>query len=139
MSRYAWNVSDDADLSVDEALAEITVIIDRLNTMGPGDPERAHLVARRDELRESARHASVASRSTDVLRYERDLAQRQLDEIDARISERSRAQKRALRWIIDPGSEANRIDRLLREQDAENREELEHRIAEIDKQLAADE
>lgn len=130
-------MSDDADLSVDEALAEITVIIDRLNSMGPGDPERARLVARRDELRKSARNASVASRSTDILRYERDQAQRQIDEIDARIAERSKTQKRALRWIIDPGSEANRIDRMLRDQDTAKREELERDIAEIDEQLAA--
>jgi hypothetical protein len=120
---------------VDEALAEITIIIDRLDSMGPGDPGRSDLVARRDELRRSARDASVASRSTDILRYERDQAQRQVAEIEARSAKKARAKKRAFSWIIDPGSESNRIDRMIREQDAAEREALERRIAGIDAQL----
>lgn len=133
---YAWLVSEDRNISVDEALAEITIIIDRLDSMGPGDPGRSDLVARRDQLRKSARDASVASRSTDILRYERDQAQHQVAEIEARNAKKARAKKRAFAWIIDPGSESNRIDRMLKEQDAAEREALERRIAEIDTRLA---
>jgi len=128
-------MSDEQTHSVDEALAEINSIIDRLDAMGPGDPGRPDLIARRDELRKTARDASVASRSTDTLLYEKDQAQRRLAEIEARNATKSRAEKRALRWIIDPGAEANRIDRMLREQDATEREELESRIVEIEVQL----
>jgi hypothetical protein len=128
-------VSEDRNISVDEALAEITIIIDRLDSMRPGDPGRSDLVARRDELRRSARDASVASRSMDILRYERDQALHQAAEIEARNSKKASAKKRAFGWIIDPGSESNRIDRMLKEQDADEREALERRIAEIDLQL----
>lgn len=129
-------MSEDRNISVDEALAEITIIIDRLDSMGPGDPGRSDLIARRDELRRSARDASEASRSTDILSYERDQAQRQVAEIESRSAKKARAKKKAFNWIIDPGSESNRIDRMLKEQDAAEREALEHRIAEIDAQLA---
>lgn len=132
---YAWLVSEDRNISVDEALAEITIIIDRLDSMGPGDPGRSDLVARRDELRRSARDASVASRSSDILRYERDQALHQVAEIEARHAKKASAKKRAFGWIIDPGSESNRIDRMLKEQHAAEREALERRIAEIDVQL----
>lgn len=128
-------MSEDRNISVDEALAEITIIIDRLDSMRPGDPGRSDLVARRDELRRSARDASVASRSMDILRYERDQALHQAAEIEARNSKKASAKKRAFGWIIDPGSESNRIDRMLKEQDADEREALERRIAEIDLQL----
>jgi hypothetical protein len=128
-------VSENRNISVDEALAEITIIIDRLDSMGPGDPGRDDLVARRDELRRSARDASEASRSTDILAYERDQAQRQIAEIEARNAKKTRAKKKAFGWIIDPGSESNRIDRMLKEQDTAEREALERRIAEIDTQL----
>jgi hypothetical protein len=123
-------VSD--EMSVDEALAEINEIIEQLNAMGPADPGRAELIARRDELRKSAQDASVASRSEDILRYERDQARRRLAEIEARSAERAKAEKSPLRWIIDPGSEANRINRMLKEQDAAARDELERRILEIE-------
>lgn len=128
-------MSNDETLSTDEALAEIHSIIDRLDAMGPGDPGRTDLIARRDQLRRSAREAAVASRSTDTLLYERDQAQRRLAEIDARGARKLKAEKRVLSWIIDPGSEANRIDRMLQEQDAAERDELERRIVEIEVQL----
>lgn len=128
-------MSEDRNISVDEALAEITIIIDRLDSMGPGDPGRDDLVARRDDLRRSARDASEASRSTDILSYERGQAQRQVDEIEARNAKKARVKKKAFAWIIDPGSESNRIDRMLKEQDAAERKALERRIAEIDAQL----
>ncbi len=132
--QYDETVSDEP-LSVDEALAEIAEIIDRLDAMGPGDPGRAELIARRDELRQSAREASVASRSEDILRYEREQARRRLEELDARSAERTKAEKSPMRWIIDPGSEVNRINQMLKERDAAEREELERRIHEIEIQL----
>ena len=129
-------MSDDRTTSVDEALAEITAITDRLDAMGPGDPGRAKLIARRDELRRSAREASAASRSVDTLHYELDQAQRALAEIDARSAERAKSQKRTFRWINDPDSYANRINQMLRDQDEEERRQLERRIVEIEEQLA---
>lgn len=133
--RYAGGVSDDRTLSVDEALAEITAITDRLDSMGPGDPGRTKLIGRRDELRRSAREASAASRSEDTLRYELDQAQRTLTEIDARVTKRSKSEKRPFRWINDPDSYSNRIDQMLRDQDEEERDQLERRIDEIEEQL----
>lgn len=128
-------MGEDETLSADEALAEINSIIDRLDAIGPGDPGRADLIARRDQLRKSARDAAIASRSTDTLRYERDQAQRRLAEIDARNAKKVKAEKRVLSWIIDPGSEANRIDRMLQEKDAVERDDLERRIVEIQVEL----
>ena len=128
-------MSDDGTLSVDEALSEITAITDRLDSMGPGDPGRTQLIARRDELRRSARDASAASRSEDTLRYELDRAHRTLADIDARAAERSRSEKRTFRWINDPESESNRINQMLRDQDLAEREQLERRIGEIQTQL----
>jgi len=128
-------MGQDETLSTDEALAEINSIIDRLDAMGPGDPGRADLIARRDQLRRSARQAAVASRSTDTLLYERDQARRRLVEIDSRNAKKVKAEKRVLSWIIDPGSEANRIDRMLQEKDEAEREDLERRIEEIQIEL----
>lgn len=128
-------MGEDETLSADEALAEINSIIDRLDAMGPGDPGRTNLIARRDQLRRSAREAAVASRSTDTLRYERDQARRRLAEIDSRNAKKVKAEKRVLSWIIDPGSEANRIDRMLQEKDEAEREELERRIEQIEIEL----
>lgn len=128
-------MSDDQTVSVDEALAEITIIINRLDSMGPGDLERADLIARRDELRKSARDASAASRSDDALRYERHQAQRRLAEVETRFAERSKAEKRTFKWINDPGSYENRINQMLRDQDEQERHDLNHRIAQIEAQL----
>ena len=128
-------MNDDEVLSVDEALAEINSIIHRLDAMGPGDPGRTDLISRRDQLRRSAQEASVASRSTDTLLYERDQAQRRLAEIDGRNARKLKAEKRVLSWIIDSGSESNRIDRMVQEKDAAERDELERRIVEIEIQL----
>lgn len=128
-------MNDDEVLSVDEALAEINSIIHRLDAMGPGDPGRTDLIARRDQLRRSAQEASVASRSTDTLLYERDQVQRRLAEIDGRNARKLKAEKRVLSWIIDSGSESNRIDRMVQEKDAAERDELERRIVEIEIQL----
>lgn len=123
--------------SVDAALSEITEITARLDAMGPGDPGRRELIARRDELRRSARDASAASRSVDTLRYELDQSYRALEDLDARATERAKSEKRAFRWINDPDSEANRINRMLEEQDAAAREQLERRVREIEHQLGA--
>ncbi|GMQ85877.1 MAG: hypothetical protein BMS9Abin07_1446 [Acidimicrobiia bacterium] len=128
-------MSDNGNLSVDEALAEITAIIERLDAMGPGDPGRAGLVARRDELRKSARDASVASRSDDILRYERNQAVRRIAELDSRPVKKSWVEKRNFRWINDPGAYANRINEMIAEQNATEREQLQRRIVEIDAQL----
>ncbi|MCH7844358.1 MAG: hypothetical protein IIC70_00605 [Acidobacteria bacterium] len=128
-------MSDNGNLSVDEALAEVTAIIDRLNAMGPGDPGRAGLVARRDELRKSARDASVASRSDDILRYERDQARRRIAELDSTPVKKSWVEKRNFRWINDPGAYSNRINQMIAEQNATEREQLERRIVEIDAKL----
>lgn len=128
-------MGEDQTSSVEEALTEITVIVDRLNALGPGDPGRERLIARRDELRKTARDASNASRSEDILRYERDQAQRRLTEIEIRATERTRAEKRTFKWINDPGSEANRINQMLREQDEEEHDQLVIRIHDIEIQL----
>jgi hypothetical protein len=121
--------------SVDAALSEITAITARLDAMGPGDPGRRDLIAKRDDLRRSARDASAASRSVDTLRYELDRAYRLLADLDARAAERAKSEKRGFRWINDPDSEANRINRMLEEQDADARRQLERRINEIERQL----
>ncbi len=128
-------MSDNGNRSVDEALAEITAIIGRLDALGPGDPGRAGLVARRDELRKSARDASVASRSDDILRYERDQARRRIAELDSRPVKKSWVEKRNFRWINDPGAYSNRINQMIEDQDATERGQLERRIVEIDAKL----
>lgn len=138
MAGYAGGVSDDRALSVDEALSEIAAITDRLDAMGPGDPGRTELIARRDELRQSVREASSASRSEDALRYELDKARRALAYIEARAAERSKSEKRTFRWINDPDSESNRINQMLRDQDLAQRQQLERRIGEIETQLGED-
>ena len=132
-------MSDDPTLSVDEALSEISAITDRLNAMGPGDPGRRELIARRDELRRFARDASAASRSEDTLRYEIDQVHKALSDLDAREAERARSEKRSFRWINDPDSEANRINQLLHDQDVAERTQLERRITEIEQQLSSSE
>jgi predicted RNase H-like nuclease (RuvC/YqgF family) len=136
LRHYAGLVAKE-QTSVEAALSEITAITARLDAMGPGDPGRRELIARRDELRRSARDASAASRSVDTLRYELDQAHRALADLDARAEERAKSEKRSFRWINDPESEANRIDRMLEEQDAEARHQLERRISEIQHQLGA--
>jgi hypothetical protein len=128
-------VGDDQILSVDEALAEIASIIDRLDSMGSSDPARPRLVARRDELRKAARDAAVASRSDDTLRYERDQAQRRVDELDKRLIKPGWSERQPTKWINDPGAYSARINEMLREQDATERAELERRIADITRQL----
>ncbi len=131
-------MGDDKTISVDEALAEITQIIDRLNAMGANAPGRARLVARRDELRRAARDAAVASRSDDALRYERDQARRRLDELDETLIKPSWAERQPSKWVNDPGAYAHRINEMLEAQTEAEREELLRRIAEIDAQLGND-
>ena len=131
-------MGEDKIVSVDEAMAEIGEIIDKLNTMGASAPGRAKLVARRDELRKAARDAAVASRSEDALRYERDQAWRRLQELDDAYIKESWVERQPTRWINDPGAYASRINEMLEEQSAAEREELQRRIAEIDVQLASE-
>ncbi len=128
-------MDDDRTLSVDEALSEIAAITEQLDAMGPGYPGRSGLIARRDELRRSARDASAASRPEDTLRYELDQAHRGLSDLEARALERSKSERRTFRWINDPNSESNRINQMLEDQDQAARLQLERRIGEIEAQL----
>ena len=83
----------------------------------------------------SRSEASVASRSDDILRYERDQARRRIAELDSTPVKKSWVEKRNFRWINDPGAYSNRINQMIAEQNATEREQLERQIVEIDAKL----
>ena len=123
------------DLTIDQALAEIMSLSERIDALGPDDPNRVALERQREELRTDVREASDASRSLPGLLNELGALQRRLSQIDARPIDEGWSEKaryRGVRWFNDPGAYSNTINEMLNAEDADERLEIVERIAEIE-------
>lgn len=122
------------DLTVDQALSEIITLSERIGELEPGVPKRIALEREREGLRTDVRTAYDASRSESVLLNELGALQRRLAQIDERPIDSGWAEKaryRGVRWINDPGAYSNQINAMINAQDADERETIVTRIAEI--------
>lgn len=124
------------DLTIDEALAEIMGLSARIDAMETDDPERVALERRRHDLRADVQEAADAARSEPVLRNELGTLRRRLTQIDDRPIGKGWAEKGRYRWVNDPGAYSNRINEMLDAEDADEREAIVNRIAEIEAALA---
>ncbi len=126
------------DLTIDQALEKIIALSARINALEPDNPKRASLGRQRDELREDIQAATDASRSVPGLLNELGALQQRLTQIDDRpINEgwAEKARNRWVRWVNDPGAYSNRINEMLDAKDADEREAIVARIAEIEEVL----
>lgn len=120
------------DLTIDQALAEIIALSARIDAMNPDDPKLVPLEHQRQNLRIDVREAVDASRSVPGLLNELGTLQRRLAQIDDRPIGRGWAEKGHYRWVNDPGAYSNRINEMLDAQDADERQTVVTRIAEIE-------
>jgi hypothetical protein len=127
----------DADraLTVDQAVVELRQIVAALDGMPDGDPRRAALLARRDELRAAARLAADAIRSPEQLEYELGHLRRRLASLGRERIGPSWAEKDHLRWINDASAYSRAINERIEAENAEERAFLESRIAQLEASL----
>jgi hypothetical protein len=114
-------------LSIDQALAELQRIAERLAALPDGHPDRSQLLERRDALREAARAAADLSRNPVALRRELTLLEARLRELEKKKIKRSLMERR--RWVNDPSAYAHTINDRIDESSAEDRDTIEERIA----------
>ena len=123
------------DLTVDQALAEIIALSAKIDALDPDNLKRVALERQRERLRSDVREAADTARSVPGLLNELGTLQRRLAQIDERPIDSGWAEKaryRGVRWINDPGAYSNRINEMLNAQDADEREIVVTRIAEIE-------
>ena len=123
------------DLTIDQALAEIMSLSERIDALEPDDRKRATFERQREDLRADVREASNASRSLPGLLNELGALQRRLSQIDTRPIDHGWAEKaryRGVRWFNDPGAYSSTINDMLNAEDADERSEIVERIAEIE-------
>ena len=123
------------DLTLDQALAEIVALSAKIEALDPDGPKRVALERQRQSLRVDVREAADASRSGPGLLNELGTLQRRLAQIDDRPIGKGWAEKGHYRWVNDPGAYSNRINEMIDDQDAYERETIVTRIAEIQEAL----
>ncbi|MFV9671667.1 MAG: hypothetical protein ACNYZH_00455 [Acidimicrobiia bacterium] len=123
------------NLTLDQALAKIMALSAQIGGLDSTDPRRAALERERDGLRDDVREAADESRSVPGLQNELGTLQRRLAQIDDRPIDKGWAEKGHYRWVNDPGAYSNRINEMLDAQDADERESIITRIAEIEEVL----
>ena len=123
------------DITVDQALAKIMALSAKIGGLDSSDPKRAALEREREDLRGDVREATDESRSVLGLQNELGTLQRRLAQIDDRPIGRGWTEKGHCRWVNDPGAYSNKINEMLDGQDADERESIVTRIAEIEKVL----
>ena len=123
------------DLTVDEALAKIIALSAKIDALEPDDPQRVALERQHHELRTDVRKAADASRSEAGLRNELGTLKRRLAQIDDLPIGKGWAEKGRYRWVNDPGAYSGRINEMLEAHDADEREAIVTRIAEIEEAL----
>lgn len=118
-------------LSTDEALAAMRDAERDLASLPPNHPDRPRLEAKRAELQAAARRATDLGRAPGAIRAELAHLKRRLAEIDGELIGKSWAEKGRYGWINDPGAYAHGINRELRRANADTRDEIVIRIAEL--------
>jgi len=118
--------------TVDELLAEIVAITEELENPALGNAERTALEARREALRDAAQQAGDAARPEAGLRNELGTLTKRLAEIDARPIGKGWTEKTSYRWFNDPGAYSSQINRVLTEQDEDERSHIVSRIGQIE-------
>lgn len=126
----------DEQLSIDEALEELRTISTELDRLPDGDARRASLLARRDRLRDAARHAADDTRDPAVLEWELDHLRRRLSELDGERIQKAWPEKGNYRWINDPSAYSRGINREIDDKTQEERAFLESRITQLEASLA---
>jgi hypothetical protein len=121
--------------TVDELLAEIVTITEALEDPAVGSADRTALETRRDALRDAARRAGDSARSEAGLRNELGTLTERLAEIDGRPIGKGWTEKTSYRWFNDPGAYSSQINRMLAEQDGDERARIVTRIGEIEEVL----
>lgn len=123
-------------LTVDQALAELREIAAALEPLEPGDPSRAALESRRDELRLAARRAADGARNPVAL-------ERELASLEARLTglEREKIKPAWIEhrnWVNNPSAYSGHINKLLESATESDRQTIEVRIAELRERLFGD-
>ena len=121
--------------SIDDLLAELVDVSDRLAGDDLTTGERTRLENRRTVLRDVARRADDASRSRPVLENELGTLRRRLAEIDDRPIGKGWSEKTNTRWLNDPGAYSSQINRMISDQDRDERARIVERIGEIESAL----
>ena len=121
--------------SIDDLLAELVDVSDRLAGDDLTTGERTRLENRRTVLRDVARRADDASRSRPVLENELGALRRRLAEIDDRPIGKGWSEKTNTRWLNDPGAYSSQINRMISDQDRDERARIVERIGEIESAL----
>jgi len=121
--------------SIDDLLAELVDLSGRLGGDDLTPAERSRLEDRRSRLRELARRVDDASRSRAVLENELGTLRRRLAEIDDRPIGKGWTEKTNTRWLNDPGAYSSQINRMIDDQDRDERTRIVERIGEIESAL----
>jgi len=121
--------------SIDDLLEELVFLSDRLGRDDLTPDERTRLEDRRSYLRGVARRADDASRSRAVLENELGALRRRLAEIDDRPIGKGWSEKTNTRWLNDPGAYSSQINRMISDQDRDERARIVERIGEIESAL----
>ena len=121
--------------SIDDLLAELVDVSDRLAGDDLTTGERTRLENRRTVLRDVARRADDASRARPVLENELGTLRRRLAEIDDRPIGKGWSEKTNTRWLNDPGAYSSQINRMISDQDRDERARIVERIGEIESAL----
>jgi len=124
--------------SIDDLLAELVDVSDRLAGDDLTTGERTRLENRRTVLRDVARRADDASRTRPVLKNELGALRRRLAEIDDRPIGKGWSEKTNTRWLNDPGAYSSQINRMISDQDRDERARIVERIVEIESALTGD-
>jgi len=124
--------------SIDDLLAELVDVSDRLAGDDLTAGERTRLENRRTVLRDVARRADDASRTRPVLENELGALRRRLAEIDDRPIGKGWSEKTNTRWLNDPGAYSSQINRMISDQDRDERARIVERIVEIESALTGD-
>jgi hypothetical protein len=122
-------------MTPDDVLEELLAIARRLDTMGPADPERLELEARRSELRSAAQKAALSARDPEYLKSELRHLRRRLAALDAETVKTPSWQTHLPVRLNDPDAPARLINRQIDELNAPERGELESRISELESRL----
>lgn len=106
---------------IDELLTTIAALSDRIQALGDGDPARAGLEQRRDDLRLRARSLADAGRHPASIAAEIEMLESRLVEIDQLFISKGYSEKHLPHTVQDPGAYSHTINRLLEE---EHRDEI---------------
>lgn len=117
--------------TIDELLAEIRNLSDRIEALEPESPERRKLEASRDGLRTIARDVADATRHPAAIATQIEALEARLREIESLLIKQGFTERRVGKTIQDPGAYSHNINKAIAADHAEEVRSINEQLARL--------